>query len=222
MPFALDGNGPLYQQIYRALRAEILSRRLTPGARLPSTRSLAADLGVSRNVAMLAYDQLLGEGYARARTGSGTIVAPALPDAWSAAVTAAAPPEGPPHRPAPRLARAGIRALAIGRAAPLRWDLGRPPLPYDFRFGRPAFGDFPHELWCRMLGRRARAAGRRELDYGPPHGRAELREALAERLRRFRGIDASPDRIVIVNGSQQALDLIARVLIDPRDRVLIE
>jgi len=223
MSFALDGDGPLYQQIYRALRVEILSRRLAPGARLPSTRALAADLGVSRNVAMLAYDQLLGEGYARARTGSGTIVAPSLPEEWTAAVAPVpANRAEPARRLPPQLARAGARAVAIGRAAPLRWDLGGARLPYDFRFGRPAFGDFPHALWCRLLGRRARSARRGDLDYGPPQGRLELREALAERLRRFRGIETSAERIVIVNGSQQALDLIARVLVDPGDRVLIE
>jgi GntR family transcriptional regulator / MocR family aminotransferase len=81
----LDGDGALYQQVYRALRAEILSRRLLPGGRLPSTRALAGDLGISRNIAILAYDQLLGEGYAEARRGSGTIVAPSLPEEWRAA-----------------------------------------------------------------------------------------------------------------------------------------
>src|SRR6185295_8509348 len=112
----LDGAGPLYSQIYRALRAEILARRLAPGTRLPSTRALASDLGVSRNVAMLAYEQLLGEGYAEARTGSGTIVARALPGQW-------APPSGGATLHAadallgapPRLARAGTRAVLISR-----------------------------------------------------------------------------------------------------------
>jgi GntR family transcriptional regulator / MocR family aminotransferase len=219
----LDGDGALYQQVYRALRAEILSRRLLPGGRLPSTRALAGDLGISRNIAILAYDQLLGEGYAEARRGSGTIVAPSLPEEWRAA----APPSsslaaGARRIAAPRLARAGSRALAIVRRRPVRWDLQPARLPYDFRFGRPAFADFPHALWCRLLGRRARRATVRDLDYGPPEGREELREALAERLRRFRGIDVGPERIVIVNGSQQALDLVARVLLDPGDRVLIE
>lgn len=223
MSFTLDGEGPLYHQVYRALRSEILQRNLTPGARLPSTRTLAADLGVSRNVAMLAYDQLLGEGYAQARTGSGTIVAPTLPEEWSGAVTAVGPRLGKVTRGAePRLARAGKRAAEIARRGPLSWELRGGRLSHDFRFGRPAFGDFPHAVWCRLLGRRARNATWRELDYGPPQGRLELREALADRLRRFRGIDTSPRQIVVVNGSQQALDLVTRVLVDPGDRVLIE
>jgi GntR family transcriptional regulator/MocR family aminotransferase len=219
----LDGNGPLYRQVYRALRAAILSRRVAPGERLPSTRALAADLGVSRNVVMLAYDQLLGEGYAQARRGSGTIVSAALPGDWPA--TAAAVSPGRRHAALatpPRLARAGKRAVEIARGMPLRWDLQDRRLPYDFRLGRPAFGDFPHAVWCRLLGRRARRASRRDLDYGPPEGRPELREALAERLGRLRGVDTSARRIVVVNGSQQALDLVARVLLDPGDRVFIE
>ena len=83
----LDGEGPLYRQIYRVLRGEILARRLRPGDRLPSTRWLSADLGVSRNVALLAYEQLLAEGYAESRVGSGTIVAPTLPDEFAARLT---------------------------------------------------------------------------------------------------------------------------------------
>jgi GntR family transcriptional regulator/MocR family aminotransferase len=223
MFLTLDGEGPLHHQVYRALRSEILSRNLAPGARLPSTRTLAAHLGVSRNVALQAYDQLRGEGYAQARTGSGTIVAPTLPAAWAVAVTAAEPCRGEvARRTRPRLAGAGARAVEIARGAPVRWEVSGAGLSHDFRVGRPAVADFPRAVWCRLLGRRARSAGRRELDYGPPEGRRELREALAERLRRVRGIDATPQRIVVVNGSQQALDLVTRVLLDPGDRVLIE
>src|SRR5262245_51405575 len=178
MTCARDVEGPLYQQVYRALRSEIVARGVAPGARLPSTRALAADLGVSRNVAMLAYEQLLGEGYAEARIGSGTIVAQALPGSWPSAT-----PSGTPQRLAvadgsePRLSRAGAPALGIARGPRLGCDIRTPRPLVDFRFGRPAFGDFPHAIWCRMLGRRARRADRGDLDYGPPEGRIELREA---------------------------------------------
>src|SRR5262249_56099356 len=95
---SLDGEGPLHRQVYRALRSEILSRRFVPGARLPSTRTLAAELGVSRNVAILAYEQLLGEGYAQARTGSGTIVPPTPPPACAPTPAPAdSTPASPPH-----------------------------------------------------------------------------------------------------------------------------
>jgi GntR family transcriptional regulator/MocR family aminotransferase len=223
MPTSLDGAGPLHQQVYRALRSEIAARSFAPGTRLPSTRALAADLGISRNVAMLAYEQLLGEGWAVARRGSGTIVAPTLPEEFTLGGPGAASARAAGgRRAAARLSRAGTRALAIARETRVSWEIGRDAPVVDFRFGRPAFGDFPHAVWCRLLGRRARGATRRDLDYGPPAGRLELRTALADRLRRFRGIDATPDRIVVTNGSQQALDLIARVLLDPGDRVLIE
>ena len=220
---SLDDDGPLHRQVYRALRSEILARRFKPGARLPSTRALSAELGVSRNVAMLAYEQLLGEGYAQARTGSGTVVAPTLPEDWAERPAAAGlRPGAAPARVQPHLARAGTRAVEIARATRRRGAPRDRGPAYDFRAGRPSFGDFPRAVWCRLLGRRARSASRRELDYGPPEGRLELREALAERLRRVRGVETTARRIVIVNGSQQALDLVTRVLLEPGDRVLIE
>ncbi|HXW90669.1 MAG TPA: PLP-dependent aminotransferase family protein [Terriglobales bacterium] len=104
----------------------------------------------------------------------------------------------------------------------MSWELTPPHIRYDFRPGRAAFGDLPYALWCRLLGLRARHANLRHLEYGPPQGRLELREGIANRLRRLRGVDANPERIVIVNGTQQALDLISRVLLNPGDRVLIE
>ena len=222
MPLTLDGKGSLHQQVYRALRGEILTRGLAPGARLPSTRALSVDLGVSRNVVMLAYEQLLGEGYALARTGSGTTVAPVLPEDFAAAPSAEPLRGARALRTTPRLSLGGARAVAIARGMPVSWEIRAAQPQYDFRFGRPAFGDFPHAVWCRILGRRARSASRRDLDYGPPEGRLELREALADRLRRYRGIVTTPRQIVVTNGSQQALDLVARVLLDPGDRVLIE
>jgi GntR family transcriptional regulator/MocR family aminotransferase len=133
------------------------------------------------------------------------------------------------RRAGARLAIAGGRILKAARAdarslglPTLTWELTPPHMRYDFRPGRAAFGDLPYALWCRLLGSRARRASLRDLDYGPPQGRWELREAIATRLRRLRGVDASPERIVIVNGTQQALDLISRVLLNPGDRVLIE
>jgi GntR family transcriptional regulator / MocR family aminotransferase len=104
----------------------------------------------------------------------------------------------------------------------LSWQLTPPHIRYDFRPGRAAFGDLPYTLWCRLLGSCAPHANLRDLEYGPPAGRWELREAIAARLRRMRGVDRSPERIVIVNGMQQALELVSRVLLNPGDRVLLE
>ena len=98
----------------------------------------------------------------------------------------------------------------------------RPRLPYDFRYGAPAMADLPLAAWQRCLGRRARRAPGRAYDYGHPQGSPALRAALAEYLARSRGVACSPEQMLIVNGSQQALDLSARVLLDPRDAVVIE
>jgi len=212
----LDGDGPLHQQAYRALRAEILSARLAPGSRLPSTRLLAASLRLSRNTVLLAYEQLFAEGYAHSRMGARAVVTSRL-------VTNSGNKGGLPSSSAatPGLTSAGERMVALSRERLLRWDLQAGRLPYDFRVG-PAFADFPQAVWCRLLGRRARRASVRDLDYGPRQGREELRAAIADRLLRHRGIDTSPGRIVIVNGTQQALDLICRVLLERGHRVLIE
>jgi GntR family transcriptional regulator / MocR family aminotransferase len=224
----LDGTGPLYRQIYRAFRNDILTRTLPPGERVPSTRALADLLKVSRNTAVLAYEQLLAEGYLETRVGAaGTVVAPVLPpDSFRPHLSPDRQRNAVPCRDA-GLAIVGKRILKVARAIThrlpiLTWELTPPRLRYDFRPGRAAFPDLPYALWCRLLGARARNATLHDLDYGPPAGRRELREAIANRLRRLRGIDASPERIVIVNGTQQALELISRVLLNPGDRVLIE
>jgi GntR family transcriptional regulator/MocR family aminotransferase len=228
----LDGTGPLYQQVYRAFRNEILTRTLSPCERVPSTRVLVKLLKVSRNTAVLAYEQLIAEGYIETRRGAaGTVVASTLPpDLFHSTSSKSAGPQGRTlRRASPRLAAAGKRIVKAARAVTddlglpaLTWELTPPRIPYDFRPGRAAFADLPYALWCRLLGSRARCASLHDLDYGPPAGRWELREAIAARLRRLRGVDASPERIVIVNGTQQALDLICRVLLNPGDRVLIE
>jgi GntR family transcriptional regulator / MocR family aminotransferase len=228
----LDGMGPLYRQIYRAFRNDILTRALPPGERVPSTRVLANLLKVSRNTAVLAYEQLLAEGYLETRVGAaGTVVAPVLPPDFFRSYSSESldRQRHTVNRSHARLAIVGERILKAARATTdslglpsLSWELTPPRLRYDFRPGRAAFPDLPYALWCRLLGARARHATLRDLDYGPPQGRWELREAIAARLRRLRGVDAGPERIVIVNGTQQALDLISRVLLNPGDRVLME
>jgi GntR family transcriptional regulator/MocR family aminotransferase len=223
----LDGTGRLYQQVYRALRDEILSGRLAAAERVPSTREIAKVLDVSRNTAVLAYEQLSAEGYIQARLGgAGTVVAPVLPPGSSESLRRQ---KHVVARAGVRLGIAGKRILGASRQVARRlglrrltWELTPARMPYDFRPGRAAFADVPYALWCRLLGSRARRASMRDLDYGPPQGRLELRESIATRLRRLRGVDASPERIVIVNGMQQGFDLISRVLLSPGDRVLIE
>jgi GntR family transcriptional regulator / MocR family aminotransferase len=217
----LDKQGPLYAQLYRALRSQILEGGLSPGARVPATRTLATELGLSRNVVMLAYEQLLAEGYLVARTGAGTFVAADLPQRFTT-----------PNHTA-RVARA-VRQMPVRFSAYVRrigrdasageftWAPRRTPLPYDFRYGRPSVADFPHETWCRILARRARRVSSRDLDYGPPEGVPLLRETIADYLARTRAVRCTPEQVIILNGSQQAFDLTARVLIDPGDYVAVE
>jgi GntR family transcriptional regulator/MocR family aminotransferase len=216
---SLEGDGPLSQRLYRGLRAAILDGRLRPGGRLLSSRDLARELSVSRNTVLTALDQLVAEGYATGRVGSGTYVAAPLPDA------VLAPWRVPAERPArARPARLSALARRILRLDPL--PPPGTPAPggrrYDFRYGLPAVEDFPHETWRRLLARRARAASLRSLRYGPPEGEESLREAVADYLRRARGMVCAASQVLVVNGSQQALDLLARVLVDPGDTVVVE
>ena len=222
MWLALEGEGPLHRRAYRGLRRAILAGTLAPGRRLPSTRVLARELGLSRNTVLLAYEQLVAEGYAAPRAGSGTYVSARLPDEAPEARPHAKPPGAGPARALPR----GSAWLArLRRAAPrpgLSWRLAREGLAVDFRYGEPAWAELPVTAWCRALARRARRARISDLAYAPPGGAPELRRALAAYLARARGVVCTPEEIVVTYGAQQAIDLVARTLVDPGDRVAIE
>jgi GntR family transcriptional regulator / MocR family aminotransferase len=218
----LDQKGLLYSQVYRALRSQILSGRMHPGSRVPSTRWLGSELGISRNTALLAYDQLIAEGYLAAGSHAGTFVASELPKD----LTFVAPDHVSRKHAIPSAVRLSSFASRVSddpvNATLIREILLRPALPYDFRYGRPSFADFPHATWDRMLARCARRRSIRDLDYGAPKGVASLREELADYLHRARAVNCSPEQILIVSGSQQAIDLPVRVLIDRDDRVVLE
>lgn len=207
---------PLYRQLYEALRQAILSGRLAPGDRLPATRDLAHALAVSRTTVTVAYDQLLAEGYLVARTGAGTFVSSDLPDA--SLMPAAPEPAAQPARPPLPLSAYGRRLASAG---PLR-GASLPAAVTFGHYGRPALDAFPVDTWRRLLLRHARA-GRAPLGYADDaQGHAPLREALAAHLQRSRAVRCTPDQIVIVGGSQQGLDLIARLLVDLGDGVALE
>jgi len=217
----LDTDSPLYDQIYRALRGQILGGRLAAATRIPATRDLALELGVSRNVAIMAYRQLLDEGYLTARKGAGTFVARELPRHLTTVAARHRP--APTRMPAPvHLSAYARRVREVSHGVQFTWAPRRDVLPYDFRYGAPSFTDFPHETWCRVMARRARRVTLRDLDYGTPEGLPALREAIADYAGRARAIACTPDQIIVVNGSQQALDLAARALVDAGDVVLME
>jgi len=203
------GNGPLFRQIYSWFRSAILSGQVRAGERLPATRDLAEQLGVSRTVAVLAYDQLLAEGYVEGRHGSGTYA--------SAALGARAPKHS-----VGRTADIHLSRFGHGVTPPDAVRSRRPAARYDFSHRGCDVTAFPFELWRRILIRRARRLSLREVDYGPAAGSLALREAIAAHLRRARAVSADESQVVITSGSQQALDLAARVLLDPGDRVVIE
>jgi GntR family transcriptional regulator/MocR family aminotransferase len=208
--------GPLYRRIYHALKSGIRAGRLGPAARLPSTRALASDLGVSRNTVMLAYEQLVAEGYVVSRDRSTTSVAGALaPRALPASSTPKAEGQA-------RISSYARRLTKNPAMPPSGSYASRPGLRYDFRYGRPAVDEFPREIWRRLLAARARRTGRDALGYGSPAGYGPLREALCEYLRRARGLSCDAEQIAIVNGSQQGIDLTARVLLDPGDGAIVE
>ncbi|RKN39047.1 PLP-dependent aminotransferase family protein [Streptomyces hoynatensis] len=165
----------------RGLRDAIRSGRLAPGTRLPSSRSLAADLGIARNTVAGAYAELAAEGWLVARQGSGTRVAPR-------AASGPAAEASPPPRP---------------EAAP------RPV--HDLLPGRPDVAAFPRAAWLSSARRALGAAPREALGVGDPRGRPELRLALADYLARARGVFAEPGRIVVCSGFHHGLGLLARV-----------
>jgi GntR family transcriptional regulator/MocR family aminotransferase len=208
--------GPLHRRIYYALKSAIVTGRFGPSARLPSSRMLAADLKVSRNTVVLAYEQLIAEGYVVGRHRSMMSVTSTVPARQTLR------PIPPKSNSRPKLSGFG-RRLATDKAAPPSSSYAsRPGLRYDFRYGRPAVDDFPRQALRQLLSAPVRRSSPDSLNYGSPAGHGPLREALAGYLARARGLSCSPDQIVIVNGSQQAFDLIARVLLDPGDNVVIE
>ncbi|HSF39843.1 MAG TPA: PLP-dependent aminotransferase family protein, partial [Thermoanaerobaculia bacterium] len=208
-----ESGSPLHLQIYRRIRGAVLGGMLPAGSRLPSTRTLAADLGVSRNTTEEAFSQLEAEGYLVRRVGDGSYVA--LPDS--------------PARPAPsRPGRGAVRSKAArslsarGQTIATTSACAEPTVPRPFSAGLPALEAFPFETWSRLLTRRLRRSGRALLGYGDPAGYGPLREAVAAYLGTARGVTCSPRQVIVLTSSQQALDLASRLLVDPGDEVWME
>jgi GntR family transcriptional regulator/MocR family aminotransferase len=215
MPFVipLSKTGePLSRQVYHRLREGILRGSPRAGERLPSSRDLADQLHVSRTVVLLAYDQLLAEGFVEGRHGSGTYVCEGLTSKDQSVARTGAKV---------RLSRFGVRAEAAAAQA-VNPNAAAKVLRYDFSYRRPPVERFPFESWQRILTRRSRNAPVRMLDYSSPSGSMELRKAIAEHLRRSRAVVCEPSQVIVVNGSQQALDLVARVLVERGDVAVIE
>lgn len=207
---------PYYRQLYEGVRVEILSGRLPARARLPSTRAVAAEFGVSRTTVVAAFDQLLAEGYLEGRAGSGTYVAPSLPDDMLGVRDASRPTVRP---------SGGGRALSrrgeVMAATPTSVARDR-GAPRAFRPGVPATDEFPFGVWRRLVGKVWRRPSAGLLEYGEPAGYGPLRAEISTHLGPARAVRCEPGQVIVVSGSQQALDLCARVLLDPGDPVWVE
>jgi GntR family transcriptional regulator/MocR family aminotransferase len=233
---ALDpqADTPLYRQVYEGLRAAMLSGRLARGARLPSSRALAADLGVARNTVLQAFDQLRSEGYLTGRRGGGTRARQVIPDSLlTVPVVTRARARSVTRGPRPS-AHALVRSSAAHASmAPRLSDRGRtmvtngatlvraagPHVPFEL--GVPAADAFPRRLWGQLAGRRWR---RGDVDLGEldPAGESSLRTAIASYLAAARGVRCTADQVLVLNGAQQGLHLIAQLMLDPGDDVWIE
>ncbi|HEY9627548.1 MAG TPA: PLP-dependent aminotransferase family protein [Coleofasciculaceae cyanobacterium] len=217
LPIALDSHlpQPLHAQLYAELQQAILTGRLLPSQRIPSTRSLAQSLSISRTTVTQSYEQLLSEGYLEAIVGSGTYVCAQLPDdlLYSQQVEPSTQQTALPIQ----FSQQGKRLAEIPCLLP-----SEPKAAISFRYGRPALKDFPLNLWRKLLSRHCTATSD-WLDYASDfRGYYPLREAIARYVARARAVQCAPDQIILTNGTQQALDLVMRLLIDPGEVIAVE
>src|SRR5215203_1949321 len=216
-----SAGAPLYRQIYEGVRRAILNGELASGTRLPASRVLAKQLSVSRLTVVNAFEQLLAEGYLEGRTGAGTFVALRLPEdllevaaAGKNVKTAEKPPEKVKiSKYAERISETQPRRVS-------RFQNTASPVP--FQNGLTAVREFPFEIWEKIAVRVYRQSRYKLAGYGEAAGFRPLREAVAAHFAASRGVRCGVEQIFITNGAQQALDLIARVLLEEDDKIWIE
>jgi GntR family transcriptional regulator/MocR family aminotransferase len=205
---------PLHRQIYDAFRSMIVAGSLSSGQQIPSTRTLASELGISRIPLLNAYAQLLAEGYFEARIGAGTFVCGSLPEQPSRS-----------QKNGKSWAPENLARRRLARSARMLPRFERPPWARHegaFDLSQGALAEFPHKVWANLLARHCRNPPTSNLGYGDSIGLQRLREVIAIYLRTSRAVRCEAQQIMIVSGSQQALDLSTRVLLDPGSRVWME
>lgn len=205
----IEGRDRLSEQVYRGIRAAIIEGRIGVNERLPATRDLGRQLKLSRNTILAAYERLTSEGYLRSRVGSGTFVAQHFPA------------DGPTNRKTPRNSAARLSSFGR-RLSPPQAIVPRRDLPFDFRPGVPDLKYFPIATWRRISARQSRQLSASSAYYGDAAGDPQLRDHIAHHFSQSRALRCTGDGIIIVNGSQQALDIVARILIEPNDIVVVE
>ena len=209
---------PIYRQLYDWFRRAITDGQLRPGQRVPSTRNLAAELKISRMPVLGAFEQLLAEGYLEAFVGAGTCVARSIPDdrlSPPAVKVRKGHQEIVEQRGPRRMSRRGV---ALTHVPVQSWldNLGA------FRVSLPALDHFPIGVWSKLVARHSRRPPRGIMAYGDAMGYLPFREAIAEYLGAVRGVRCNSSQILVTTGSQQALQISAQVLLDPKDRVWME
>jgi GntR family transcriptional regulator/MocR family aminotransferase len=205
---------PVHRQVYDGYRTAILRGDLRPGQQIPSTRDFASEVRISRFPVLNAYSQLLAEGYFESRVGSGTFVASSLPEQLISVQSNVAQPAAIPSGP-----------RNVSRSSLLYPSFDRTRLPRGWgAFGvhQPAFDHFPFEVWSKLIARHSRNPVASVLHHVDPLGSQRFRQAICSYLRTARAVQCTPNQIMIVSGSQQALDITARVLLDPGSPVFVE
>jgi GntR family transcriptional regulator/MocR family aminotransferase len=200
----------VFRQIYGQLRSAILSGALRAATKLPSSRALAEQIGVSRSAVVSAFEQLLAEGYTVSRKGAGTFVASDLPA---------------PFEPVQR--RRKQQASPARATAPIRdlgeWiDVTAVSNERPFNLGRTLVDARTAELWRKLNARMLRSFERHHLGYGDPHGMIALRRSIRDYLAAARGVRCEAEQIVITAGTQQAVDIVARLLQGENRKVWVE
>lgn len=221
MQISLHGRQDLTGQIYQQLRAGIIDGRLSGGERLPPTRDLAGLLGVSRKTTLEVFERLITEGYLRARPGDGTFVAEGVTrvptdqarigDAVDATESALAGAE-----------RAAARSVWAAVPEALSMPTRRAALPFDFRGGVTDKTQFPFDQWRRCVNHALRIQARSRGDYREPGGEQELRLAISRYVAFSRAVTCNWQDVIVTQGAQQALDLLARVAVKPGGIVAME
>lgn len=205
---APEAGRPVIRQVYDQVRSAIHAGALRPGGRLPSSRDLALRLGVARASVVAAYDQLLAEGYAQGRTGSGTYVSQDLSGVLDVAAPTPAPAAAPPVVPQ------RARELAAFPTPSIE--------PQTFSNGRTLMDARAQDAWSVSTRRALRTLGPAHFGYSEPAGEPRLRAAIADYLRAARGVVCEAEQVIVTAGAQHAVDLAARLLLKPGDRVWLE
>jgi GntR family transcriptional regulator / MocR family aminotransferase len=214
IPVDRNASTPLHEQIYEGFRTAILQGNLRPEQKVPSSRDLAVEIQVSRFPVLNAYMQLMAEGYLVSRKGSGTYVSGALPEQLLSVEPQTSATLPRPSGPRPIARRCSLFPPHEASLSLRGWGA--------FGVHQPAFDQFPFQIWSSIVGRHSRSPNANAIHRVDPLGSESFREAICSYLRTGRNVKCSPNQIMVVSGSQQALDLTARVLLDPGNAVWVE